>query len=37
MGSTVIVLFEKDKAEWSDLLQASATVKMGQLLGTAAL
>jgi len=37
MGSTVIVLFEKDKAEWSDLLQASTTVKMGQLLGTAAL
>lgn len=35
MGSTVIVLFEKDKTEWSSLLTASDTVKMGQLLATA--
>lgn len=34
MGSTVIVLFEKDRTKWSTLLESSTTVKMGQLLGT---
>ncbi|MCD6039877.1 MAG: psd [Gammaproteobacteria bacterium] len=34
MGSTVILLFAKDKMEWSNLLQPTATVKMGQLMGT---
>jgi phosphatidylserine decarboxylase len=33
MGSTVIVLFAKNKIEWSELLQPTATVNMGQLLG----
>ncbi len=35
MGSTVIILFEKNKVEWSDQLQAAVTVKMGQLMGLA--
>ena len=34
MGSTVIVLFEKNTIEWSDLLGPETSVKMGQLLGT---
>ena len=33
MGSTVIVLFPKDKMRWSEELQPSDTVRMGQLLG----
>lgn len=34
MGSTVIVLFSKDKAQWSEKLKANSRVLMGQLLGT---
>lgn len=34
MGSTVIVLFEKNKMEWSEILKPAVAVKMGQLLGT---
>ncbi len=37
MGSTVIILFAKDKVEWSDLLQPAVAVKMGQLVGTGTL
>lgn len=33
MGSTVIVLFAKDKMEWLATLQANNTVQMGQSLG----
>lgn len=34
MGSTVIVLFAKDVVKWSEPLQPTMVVKMGQLLGT---
>lgn len=34
MGSTVIVLFAKEVAEWPQELQPNMAVKMGQLLGT---
>ena len=33
MGSTVILLFQKDRARWRDDLRAGATVKLGQSLG----
>ena len=33
MGSTVILLFQKDRARWREDLQAGATVKLGQSLG----
>jgi phosphatidylserine decarboxylase len=33
MGSTIIVLFEKDKMAWSDLLAAGQVVKLGQEIG----
>jgi len=33
MGSTVILLFQKDRARWHDELRAGATVKLGQSLG----
>jgi len=34
MGSTVIVLFPKDKMQWAEGLTAESHVQMGQLLGT---
>jgi phosphatidylserine decarboxylase len=34
MGSTVILLFQKDRARWHDDLRAGATVRLGQSLGT---
>jgi phosphatidylserine decarboxylase len=34
MGSTVILLFQKDRARWRDDLRAGATVRLGQSLGT---
>lgn len=33
MGSTIIVLFGKDKAEWDDEFKAEKTVKLGELIG----
>ncbi len=33
MGSTIIVLFGKDKIAWSENLQTDKTVKLGQLIG----
>ena len=36
MGSTVILLFQKDRARWHDDLRAGATVRLGQSLGTLA-
>jgi phosphatidylserine decarboxylase len=33
MGSTIIVLFEKDKAQWQTDFVAGKTVKMGELIG----
>ena len=33
MGSTVILLFGKDKMEWDATMQAGTTVQMGQTLG----
>jgi phosphatidylserine decarboxylase len=33
MGSTVILLFQKDRTRWHDELRAGATVKLGQSLG----
>jgi phosphatidylserine decarboxylase len=33
MGSTVILLFQKDRARWHDEMRAGATVKLGQSLG----
>jgi phosphatidylserine decarboxylase len=33
MGSTIIVLFEKDKIEWGDSLTAGKTVKLGEIIG----
>ncbi len=33
MGSTVILLFERDRAEWQDLLQPGEAVRMGQSIG----
>ncbi len=35
MGSTIIVLFAKDKMAWPNDLQANKTVKLGQKIGTA--
>jgi phosphatidylserine decarboxylase len=34
MGSTVILLFEQNRMNWSTALQAGAKVQMGQLIGT---
>lgn len=34
MGSTIIVLFEKDKAQWQTDFVAGKGVKMGELIGT---
>jgi phosphatidylserine decarboxylase len=34
MGSTVIMLFEKDKMDWSSQLKAGDTIKMGESIGT---
>jgi phosphatidylserine decarboxylase len=33
MGSTVILLFQKDRARWHEALQAGTTVRLGQSLG----
>jgi phosphatidylserine decarboxylase len=33
MGSTVILLFQKDRARWDDEMRAGATVRLGQSLG----
>jgi phosphatidylserine decarboxylase len=33
MGSTVILLFQKDRARWREDLRAGATVRLGQSLG----
>lgn len=33
MGSTVILLFQKDRARWHEDVRAGATVKLGQSLG----
>ncbi|MEO9053516.1 MAG: archaetidylserine decarboxylase [Steroidobacteraceae bacterium] len=33
MGSTVILLFQKDRARWNDELRAGTTVRLGQSLG----
>lgn len=33
MGSTIIVLFGKGKAQWSDKLKADALVQMGEMVG----
>ena len=33
MGSTVILLFQKDRARWHENLRAGTTVKLGQSLG----
>ncbi len=33
MGSTIIVLFGKDKAEWDAQFEAGKTVKLGELIG----
>ena len=34
MGSTVVLLFEPGRINWSEALQAGTTVQMGQLIGT---
>ncbi len=34
MGSTVVLLHEKSGIEWSETLQAGATIQMGQLIGS---
>jgi phosphatidylserine decarboxylase len=33
MGSTVILLFQRDRARWRDDIRAGATVRLGQSLG----
>ncbi|MGR8951229.1 MAG: archaetidylserine decarboxylase [Gammaproteobacteria bacterium] len=33
MGSTIIVLFGKDRAAWNDALTAGKTVKLGEMIG----
>jgi phosphatidylserine decarboxylase len=33
MGSTVILLFQKDRARWHADVRAGATVRLGQSLG----
>lgn len=33
MGSTIIVLFAKDKVQWSDEFKADRLVKLGQMIG----
>ncbi len=33
MGSTIIVLFGKNKVEWTDELKADAVVKLGEMIG----
>jgi len=33
MGSTVILLFQKDRARWHDELRAGTVVRLGQSLG----
>lgn len=35
MGSTIIVLFGKDKVVWEELFKAGKTVKLGELIGKA--
>lgn len=34
MGSTVVLVFEPDVMQWDDTLQAGATLRMGQRIGT---
>ena len=34
MGSTIILLFQRDRARWHDGIRAGATVKLGQSLGS---
>ena len=34
MGSTIIVLFGKDKAQWDGELTAEKVVKLGERIGT---
>ncbi len=34
MGSTIIVLFGKDKVQWDSQFKADKTVKLGELIGT---
>jgi phosphatidylserine decarboxylase len=34
MGSTVILLFQRDRARWHEAVRAGATVKLGQSLGS---
>jgi phosphatidylserine decarboxylase len=34
MGSTVILLFAKDRARWSDDLQPGGHLRMGERIGT---
>ena len=36
MGSTIIVLFGKDKAEWNEGFKAGKTVKLGEAIGRVA-
>ena len=36
MGSTVILLFEADRARWHPLLRAGSVVQFGQAIGSAA-
>lgn len=33
MGSTIIVLFGKDRVQWEDLLQANQQVRLGEIIG----
>jgi len=36
MGSTVILLFQANRARWHPLLRAGSVVQLGQALGSAA-
>jgi phosphatidylserine decarboxylase len=36
MGSTVVLLFQNDRARWEEFLQPQATVRMGQAIGIGA-
>ncbi len=35
MGSTIIVLFGKNKVNWTEEFKADKTVKLGEIIGSA--
>lgn len=37
LGSTVIILFPKDKVSWSETISSDSPIKFGELIGTTAI